>query len=73
MSDPSSRPVTGAGGAFTIAPVVADGSMIYWAAVGEYDGQAWLEGFRVGDAGVVSALEVPEVALRSSREQGGQL
>ena len=42
--------------------------MIYWAAVGELDGQSWLEGFSVGDEGVAKVLYVgDDEALRLAR------
>jgi hypothetical protein len=41
---------------FRIAPATAGGTMIYWAAAGECAGQAWLEGFNVGDETVSSVL-----------------
>jgi len=57
--------VTGVGGGaassstvkFRIAPATAGGTMIYWAAAGECSGQAWLEGFNVGDETVASVLQ----------------
>jgi hypothetical protein len=58
---------------FRIAPAIAGGSMIYWAAVGELDGQSWLEGFTVGDEGVATVLDVGSTKLSVSRDQGGQL
>jgi hypothetical protein len=58
---------------FRIAPAVADGAMIYWAAVGEKDGQSWLEGFNVGDEGIAKVLDVATAQLKLSRDQGGQL
>jgi hypothetical protein len=72
--DPTSAASKPAGtqGTFRIAPAGAGGSMIYWAAVGELDGQSWLEGFSVGDEGVATVLDVSKVQLRVSRDQGGQ-
>ncbi len=58
---------------FRIAPAIAGGSMIYWAAVGELDGQSWLEGFSVGDEGVAKVLSAATTKLSVSRDQGGQL
>ena len=58
---------------FTIAPAGADGSMIYWAATGEFNGQSWLEGFRPGDEGAIAVLDVSQVQFNQSRDQGGQL
>jgi hypothetical protein len=58
---------------FRIAPAGAGGAMIYWAAVGEFNGQSWLEGFSVGDEGVAKVLDVASTQLKISRDQGGQL
>lgn len=67
---------------FQIAPANANGSMIYWAAVGDENGFAWLEGFRVGDEGVSTILTVPtgpfsnaatNVQWQWSRDSGGNL
>lgn len=67
---------------FQIAPANANGSMIYWAAVGDENGFAWLEGFRVGDEGVSTVLTVPtgpfsnaatNVQWQWSRDSGGNL
>ena len=71
-TNPASKPA-GTQGKFRIAPAVADGAMIYWAAVGELDGQSWLEGFNVGDEGVAKVLDVSTAKLAISRDQGGQL
>ena len=60
-------------GKFRIAPAGAGGAMIYWAAVGERNGQSWLEGFSVGDEGVAKVLDVASTQLKVSRDQGGQL
>jgi hypothetical protein len=68
----SSKPA-GTQGTFRIAPAVADGAMIYWAAVGENDGQSWLEGFNVGDEGVAKVLDVTTPQEKISRDQGGNL
>jgi hypothetical protein len=67
---------------FQIAPANANGSMIYWAAVGDEDGFSWLEGFRVGDEGVSKVLTSPtgpyanpatDVQWTLSRDSGGNL
>jgi hypothetical protein len=73
--DPTDATATPAGtqGKFRIAPAGAGGSMIYWAAVGELNGQSWLEGFSVGDEGVTTVLDVASTQLKVSRDQGGQL
>lgn len=70
--DPASTP-TGTSGKFRIAPAAASGAMIYWAAVGEYSGMSWLEGFNPGDETVAKVLDVSQVQLQISRDQGGQL
>jgi hypothetical protein len=56
---------------FQIAPANANGSMVYWAAVGDQNGLSWLEAFGVGDEGVSQVLTVPQVQSRYSRDQGG--
>jgi hypothetical protein len=73
--DPTNASSTPAGtqGKFRIAPAGADGAMIYWTAVGERDGQSWLEGFSAGDEGVATVLDVATTQLKVSRDQGGQL
>ena len=68
----ASKPA-GTQGTFRIAPAGADGAMIYWTAVGERDGQSWLEGFSAGDEGVAKVLDVTQTKLAVSRDQGGQL
>jgi hypothetical protein len=73
--DPTNSAATPAGtqGKFRIAPAGAGGAMIYWAAVGERNGQSWLEGFSVGDEGVARVLDVASTQLKVSRDQGGNL
>jgi hypothetical protein len=67
---------------FQIAPANANGSMIYWAAVGDTNGFSWLEGFRVGDEGVSKVITSPtgqysnpatNVQWTLSRDSGGNL
>jgi hypothetical protein len=65
---PASSKVT-----FQIAPANANGSIIYWAAVGKNPGQAWLESFGVGDENAAVALTVPQAAWRSARSESGSL
>ncbi len=50
-------------GSFEIAPVQADGTIVYWAADGFYNvgGETKLVGFRVGDTSTIDALSLPEV------------
>jgi hypothetical protein len=58
---------------FQIAPANANGSMIYWAAVGKNAGESWLESFSVGDENVAEALTVPQVLWNTSRTESGGL
>ncbi len=58
---------------FQIAPALANGSMIYWAAVGDRNGDSWLEGFTVGDETVLQVLNTSQVAEKMSRDVGGNL
>jgi hypothetical protein len=58
---------------FQIAPAPANGSMIYWAAIGDQNGDSWLEGFSVGDETVASVLTPKQVVEDLSRDQGGNL
>lgn len=54
---------SGTRGTFTIAPVNAGGSMVYWATNSSNvnPNTSKLVGFSVGDAGVVDALTIPQV------------
>ena len=56
---------------FQIAPANANGSIIYWAAVGKSSGQAWLESFGVGDENAAVALTVPQTQWRAARSESG--
>jgi hypothetical protein len=58
---------------FQIAPANANGSMVYWAAVGDKNGESWLEAFGVGDEGVSQVLTAKQVQSRLSRTTGGNL
>jgi hypothetical protein len=58
---------------FQIAPAIANGSLIYWAAVGDKNGDSWLEGFSVGDETVAQVLDTSQVAEKMSRDTGGNL
>ncbi len=58
---------------FQIAPSIANGSLIYWAAVGDKNGDSWLEGFSVGDETVAQVLDTSQVAEKMSRDVGGNL
>jgi hypothetical protein len=67
---------------FQIAPAKANGSMIYWAAVGDTNGYSWLEGFGIADEGVSTVLTVPTGPYANaatntlwtwSRDSGGNL
>ncbi len=56
---------------FQIAPANANGSIVYWAAVGKNSGQAWLESFGVGDENAAVALTVPETQWKAARSESG--
>jgi hypothetical protein len=58
---------------FRIAPAPANGSMVYWAAVGDQNGDSWLEGFSVGDETVATVLTPSQVVENMSRDTGGNL
>ena len=70
MSAPG-KPLLGSTGTITIAPVAADGTMVYWAAIGEQPADAWLAGFAVGDESVITALGVDQVKQAGRKDQGG--
>jgi hypothetical protein len=58
---------------FRIAPATAGGTMIYWAAAGECAGQAWLEGFNVGDETVASVLKPSQAQWYTPRDGWGNI
>jgi hypothetical protein len=58
---------------FTIAPASAGGSMIYWAAIGDWSGDSWLEGFAPGDESVATTLQVTDVQAKLDRDANGNL
>ncbi|MCL2450640.1 MAG: hypothetical protein FWD17_16960, partial [Polyangiaceae bacterium] len=58
---------------FQVAPANANGSMVYWSAVGDLNGLSWLEGFGVGDEGVTQVLTTKQVQSRMNRDVGGNL
>lgn len=60
------EPSVGSQGPITIAPVSADGTIVYWTTS---NGSA-LKGFKVGDESVVAALAPPQVEMRTN---GGQV
>ncbi len=71
--------MVGAQTTFRIAPVSARGSMVYWAIKNTTDCQpttlnnvanSWLDGFSVGDEGVIKALDVQQVTFSPMRDQG---
>jgi len=69
------QPATGTSGPFTIAPVPANGSMVYWATL-NFDSNAQntkLEGFHVGDDNVVDALETTQVQEKVRATWGNSL
>ncbi len=55
---------------FTIAPVTAGGSLVYWAI--DKQAQSLLVGFRVGDEGTVTALTPAEVGEYPMLNESGQ-
>jgi hypothetical protein len=62
-STTSGSPALGSSGTFTIAPVSADGAMVYWA-TSAFDNNVMntqLEGFHVGEESVISALQTTQV------------
>ncbi len=68
---------TSATGTFTIAPSLASGAMIYWAAIGDVGATAtapamsWLEGFAPGDESVATTLTTDQVQLKLYRNGQG--
>jgi len=73
VNSSGSSPPAGSQMKFQIAPALANGSMIYWAAVGDKNGDSWLEGFSVGDETVLQVLNTSQVAEKMSRDSGGVL
>jgi hypothetical protein len=65
----------GAESSFKIAPVSARGSMVYWATTSTQKGDAyaWLDGFGVGEEGVVVALRQPQVTFSPMRDMAGNI
>lgn len=70
-------PGTPSGGtvSFTIAPVTAGGSMVYWATTSPDIGatSSKLVGFHVGEETVVDALTIPQVQQSAILQEGGSL
>lgn len=58
----TTEPMLGSTGPFTIAPVAAEGSIVYWTTSG---GSA-LKGFKAGDEGVVTALLPNQVQMKTA-------
>lgn len=60
---------------FKIAPVNAQGTIVYWAADGSYNagGETKLVGFRVGDRGSLDALRLEDVEEFPALEADGDL
>jgi hypothetical protein len=74
-SDGTQRPARGTQGTFTIAPVPAGGSMVYWATTA-FDSNAQntkLQGFRVGDETFTAALTTPQVQQKVRATWGAAL
>ncbi|APR78006.1 TPR repeat protein [Minicystis rosea] len=65
---------TGATGTFTIAPVTAGGSMVYWAATSSEvtPSTSKLVGFYVGNETTIDALTIPEVQQTAILAEGGR-
>ncbi|HVJ16320.1 MAG TPA: hypothetical protein VM686_12850 [Polyangiaceae bacterium] len=65
----------GATAKFTIAPVYAEGAMVYWAANGPYSagGRTWLVGFSPGEEGTVDALTADQVQEFPVLDESGML
>jgi hypothetical protein len=72
-SSSKSRP-SGTRGTFRIAPVLAGGTMVYWATTSSDVTPTTnkLAGFRVGDESVVDALTVPQVQASGLIAEGGR-
>jgi hypothetical protein len=66
---------SGTRGTFTIAPVNAGGTMVYWATNSSNvrPDTSKLAGFRVGDEGVVDALTIPQVQQSTILRQDGRV
>jgi hypothetical protein len=62
---------------FQIAPAFANGTIVYWAAVGSNwqtpPPQSWLESFSVGDDNVATALTTAQSQWRQARTETGPL
>jgi hypothetical protein len=59
---------------FQIAPALANGTVIYWAAADHTKkGAAWLESFSVGDENAAIALTVPQAKWQIARDERGNL
>ncbi|MDC3957088.1 hypothetical protein [Polyangium jinanense] len=65
---------TGATGTFTIAPVTAGGSMVYWASTSSdvTPTTSKLVGFYVGDETTIDALTIPQVQQGGILAEGGR-
>lgn len=57
----TTEPMLGSTGPFTIAPVGAEGSIVYWTT----SGASALKGFKAGDEGVVTALLPGQVQMKT--------
>jgi len=73
LNTASPAKVSGATGTFTIAPVTAGGSMVYWATTSSdvMPGTSKLIGFYVGNETVGDALTIPEIAQTGIIAEGG--
>jgi hypothetical protein len=71
--DPVTGRISSSKVTFQIAPAQSNGAMVYWAAIGQNAGQAWLESFQPGDESVAQALTVSQVKWNLARGGGGAL
>jgi hypothetical protein len=58
---------------FRIAPAPTSGSIVYWAAAGECNGQSWLEGLHVGEEAVSPVLTPPQAQWYTPRDGWGNI
>jgi hypothetical protein len=71
----NAMPALGSSGTFTIAPVPADGAMVYWStrAFDDNAKNTILEGFHVGDESVQTVLTTPQVQMKVRATWGSSL
>jgi hypothetical protein len=73
LNTASPSTISGATGTFTIAPVTAGGSMVYWATTSSdvMPTTSKLVGFYVGDENTIDALTIPQVAQTGILDESG--